>query len=74
MNHLLDTKEYEGKDGSHILLRPAEKKDAKAIIQAANDIVSAGKYIQKERVKTEAEEHAFIDEVIVLHIKSPACN
>lgn len=54
---------FDGKDGSQIILRPAELKDARMIIQAAEEIVKAGKYIQKEENHTLDEEERYIEKM-----------
>ncbi|WP_413380240.1 N-acetyltransferase family protein [Alkalihalobacillus sp. 1P02AB] len=63
MTLFTDHQTFEGKDGSVIHLRPVLKEDAKEIIQAANAIVEAKRYIQKEKVRSLEEEHRFINDV-----------
>ncbi|WP_332691183.1 GNAT family N-acetyltransferase [Halalkalibacter lacteus] len=54
---------FTAKDHSHIVLRPVQYFDAKDIINSANSIIQQGSYIQKERVRSIEEEHAFIEEM-----------
>ncbi|MFC0473414.1 GNAT family protein [Halalkalibacter kiskunsagensis] len=54
---------FTAKDQSHIVLRPVQKFDAKDIIDSASSIIEQGSYIQKERVRSLEEEHAFINEM-----------
>ncbi|MCD8508978.1 MAG: GNAT family N-acetyltransferase [Bacillus sp. (in: Bacteria)] len=56
--------EVRAKDGTNVILRPAEKNDAHDIISNVEDIIQEGKYIQKERVRTIEEEQNFIQEMI----------
>ncbi|KHF41783.1 GNAT family N-acetyltransferase [Halalkalibacter okhensis] len=54
---------FTAKDQSKIILRPAQKHDAKDIIYSVTSIINQGTYIQKERVRTIQEEEAFIKEM-----------
>ncbi|MCL7747130.1 GNAT family N-acetyltransferase [Halalkalibacter alkaliphilus] len=59
----LGSKTFTAKDHSKIILRPAQKQDAKEIIYSVSSIIEQGTYIQKERVRTVEEEEAFIEEM-----------
>ncbi|MFD2670185.1 GNAT family N-acetyltransferase [Marinicrinis sediminis] len=47
---------FEAKDGSTVVLRPAQEQDATGIIEAAKVIVAAGRYIEKEDLRSLDEE------------------
>lgn len=55
---------YTAKDGSNVLLRPVQLGDASEIIKAAETIVEAGKFIQKEAVRTIQEKEIFINQML----------
>ncbi|MDN4073279.1 MULTISPECIES: GNAT family N-acetyltransferase [Fictibacillus] len=48
------------KNGEEITLRPVKLEDAHQIIDAVQEIVEAGEFLQKERPRTLDEEEAFI--------------
>lgn len=56
--------EVKAKDGTKVILRPADKADAFDIITNVEDIIQEGKYIQKERIRTIEEEQSFIQEMV----------
>lgn len=51
---------FEAKDGSDVIIRPADIRDAEEIIQAAESIVKSRSFIQKEKTKTLDEEKTYI--------------
>ncbi|WP_202081515.1 GNAT family N-acetyltransferase [Caldalkalibacillus salinus] len=51
---------FEAKDGTSVKLRPAKVEDAEQIVKSSEDIVAAGKYLQKESPKTVEQERDFI--------------
>jgi RimJ/RimL family protein N-acetyltransferase len=55
--------EFTAKDGSTVILRPVEEKDAADIVTAVESIISAGEYIQKDVPRSMEEEKAFIREM-----------
>ncbi|MRX70936.1 GNAT family N-acetyltransferase [Bacillus lacus] len=55
-----EVKRYTAKNGEPVILRPVQLKDAADVIQSARDIITSGKYIQKERPRTLQEEENFI--------------
>lgn len=57
---------FEAKDGSMITFRPAQLMDGQGIIAKAASIVREGKFIQKERVRSLAEEEQFITDMNTL--------
>ncbi|MFA9556034.1 N-acetyltransferase family protein [Evansella sp. AB-rgal1] len=54
----------EAKDGSNVVLRPAETNDAFDIIKNVESIIQEGKYIQKEQIRTVEEEQIFIQQMM----------
>ncbi|KAA0550177.1 GNAT family N-acetyltransferase [Bacillus sp. BGMRC 2118] len=55
--------QFVGKDGSPYIIRPVHKRDASEIVQAVQSIIDAGRYIQKESVRSIVEEEAFIEDM-----------
>lgn len=51
---------YTAKDGSAIVLRPAELEDAEHILRASQEIIASGRFIQKEEPLSLAEVKQFI--------------
>jgi ribosomal protein S18 acetylase RimI-like enzyme len=64
MESTIDKTNYEAKDGSKIILRPAVIDDARQITEAARFIVNAGKYIQKEAIRTVGQEENLIKDMV----------
>jgi RimJ/RimL family protein N-acetyltransferase len=58
-----DSFSFEAKNGETIILRPVEEKDAQDIIVHVENIVKAGRYLQKEEPHSLEEEIQFIHEV-----------
>ncbi|MCD7033426.1 GNAT family N-acetyltransferase [Metabacillus sp. GX 13764] len=52
-----------GKDGRTAILRPAEETDAPFILQAVEEIIRSGVFIQKEQKRTLDKEKEFIREM-----------
>jgi RimJ/RimL family protein N-acetyltransferase len=57
------TMEFTAKDGSKVILRPMEFKDAEDITLSVKSIVEKGEFIQKEKVRTLEEERQFIHDI-----------
>ncbi|APH04664.1 GNAT family N-acetyltransferase [Bacillus weihaiensis] len=63
MANTINSIEFISKNGQSVRLRHAEEEDAKNIIEAVNEIITSGTYIQKERARSEKEEIEFIKEM-----------
>ncbi|OLO42783.1 GNAT family N-acetyltransferase [Alkalihalophilus pseudofirmus] len=55
--------QFEAKDGTTVTFRPATIQDSKGIVNAVEEIVAEGTYLQKETVRSVEEERQFINEM-----------